>query len=134
MAYTPANDKMREVTMCRIFSGQSPDLYMSHTRSIRLGGHATSVRLEAAFWTVLEEIATRQGVTLPRFLTKLHDEVLEFQGEVTNFTSLLRCACLTYIDEVRGNALAESEMSAAAARAFAPPRVGNRGAVHILAK
>ncbi len=90
--------------MCKMFAGQSPDLYESHTRSIRLGGHATSIRLEAAYWAMLEEIAAEQSVSLARFLTKLHDEVLDFRGEITNFTSLLRCACLTYAGEVRGRA------------------------------
>jgi predicted DNA-binding ribbon-helix-helix protein len=87
--------------MCRIFSAQTADRYAYQTRSIRLGGHATSIRLEAAFWDILEEIALMQGVTLGRFLSKLHDEVLEFQEETMNFTSLLRCACLTYLSDVR---------------------------------
>ena len=43
-------------------------------------------------------------MTLAKFITTLHDEVLELRGEVQNFTSLLRCACLTYVEEVRGNA------------------------------
>jgi predicted DNA-binding ribbon-helix-helix protein len=112
--------------MCKMFSGQSPDLYESHTRSIRLGGHATSIRLEAAFWSTLEEIAAEQGVSLPRFLTKLYDEVLDFRGEITNFTSLLRCACLTYAAEVRGRDQAAAALKAEAATAFGgqAPRVG----------
>lgn len=89
--------------MCLMFSGQNPENYTYHTRSVRLGGHGTSIRLEAAFWTILEEIAAIDGLSLPKFLTKLHDEVLEFQGEATNFTSLLRCACLTYVSDVRAN-------------------------------
>jgi predicted DNA-binding ribbon-helix-helix protein len=89
--------------MCRMFSGQNPEAYSYQTRSIRLGGHGTSLRLEAAYWTILEEIAALDNLSLPKFLTKLHDEVLEFQGELTNFTSLLRCACLTYISEVRAS-------------------------------
>jgi predicted DNA-binding ribbon-helix-helix protein len=105
--------------MCRIFSGQSPDLYESQTRSIRLGGHATSIRLEVAYWTTLEEIAAEQGVSLPRFLTKLHDEVLDFRGEITNFTSLLRCACLTYAGEVRGREPAVADLRVEAKKAFA---------------
>ncbi len=87
--------------MCKIFSERNPEHYTYQTRSVRLGGHATSVRLEAAFWNVLEEIAAGQSVTLGRFLTKLHDEVLEFRGEAHNFSSLLRCACLTYVDEIK---------------------------------
>jgi predicted DNA-binding ribbon-helix-helix protein len=89
--------------MCRIFSAQTAERYAYQTRSIRLGGHATSIRLEAAFWDILEEIALLQNVTLGRFLSKLHDEVLEFNDETMNFTSLLRCACLTYLAEVRGH-------------------------------
>ncbi len=112
--------------MCKMFSGQSPDLYESHTRSIRLGGHATSVRLEAAFWSTLEDIAAEQGVSLPRFLTKLYDEVLDFRGEITNFTSLLRCACLTYAAEVKGREQAAAALKTEAATAFGgqPLRVG----------
>jgi len=110
--------------MCKMFSGQSPELYESHTRSIRLGGHATSIRLEAAFWSTLEEIASAQGVSLPRFLTKLHDEVLDFRGEITNFTSLLRCACLTYAAEAKGRGPAVEALRLEAKGAFAglPPR------------
>jgi predicted DNA-binding ribbon-helix-helix protein len=104
--------------MCKMFSGQSPELYEYQTRSIRLGGHATSIRLEAAYWITLEEIATEQGVSLPRFLTKLHDEVLDFRGEITNFTSLLRCACLTYAGEIRGRETEKTALKLEANKAF----------------
>jgi predicted DNA-binding ribbon-helix-helix protein len=87
--------------MCRIFAGQSPEAYSYQTRSVRVGGHSTSIRLEAAFWTILEEIAAAERMSLPKFLTTLHDEVLEFRGEAANFTSLLRCACLTYVAQLR---------------------------------
>lgn len=96
--------------MCRIFAGQSPQNYASQTRSVRLGGHATSVRLEKAFWDILEEIAHSQDMPLGRFLTTLHDEVLELSGTGSNFTSLLRCACLTYVGDVRGNAEIEQAL------------------------
>ena len=80
--------------MCQIFAGQDPADYESETRSIRLNGHCTSIRLETAFWRVLDAIAAREGLTTPQFVSKLHGEVLELRGEVRNFTSLLRCACL----------------------------------------
>ncbi|HEV2509475.1 ribbon-helix-helix domain-containing protein [Bosea sp. NPDC003192] len=104
--------------MCRIFSAQTADRYAYQTRSIRLGGHATSIRLEAAFWDILEEIALMQGVTLGRFLSKLHDEVLEFQEETMNFTSLLRCACLTYLSDVRGQEEDSERLRRDAVQAF----------------
>jgi predicted DNA-binding ribbon-helix-helix protein len=89
--------------MCRIFAGQAPENYAYQTRSVRLSGHSTSIRLEAAFWHILEEIAAAENVSLAKFLTTLHDEVLEFRGETSNFTSLLRCACLTYVDTARAD-------------------------------
>lgn len=104
--------------MCHIFSGQDPASYAYHTRSVRLGGHSTSIRLEAAFWQILEEIAAGQGVSLARFLTTLHDEVLERVEEAANFTSLLRCACLTYVSEVRGRAETEAKLRREAERDF----------------
>ncbi|WP_371347386.1 ribbon-helix-helix domain-containing protein [Ancylobacter sp. IITR112] len=87
--------------MCHIFAGQAPETYDSQTRSVRIGGHSTSIRLEAAFWTVLEEVAAHQGMSLGKFVTKLHDEVLDLHGEVRNFASLLRCSCLIYLTELR---------------------------------
>jgi predicted DNA-binding ribbon-helix-helix protein len=83
--------------MCQIFAAQDPADYECETRSIRLNGHSTSIRLEAVFWRVLDGIAQREDLTTPQFLSKLHDEVLELRGEVRNFASLLRCACLTEV-------------------------------------
>ncbi len=100
--------------MCRIFAGQAPENYEYVTRSVRLGGHSTSIRLERSFWRTLEEIAVAQSMSLPKFLTILHDEVVELRGEAANFTSLLRCACLTYVSEVQGNANRQSALKAEA--------------------
>jgi predicted DNA-binding ribbon-helix-helix protein len=83
--------------MCQIFAGQDPATYAYISRSVRLDGHATSIRLEATFWELLDEIAASQGMTTPRFLCTLHEEVLELHGQISNFTSLLRVACLLYL-------------------------------------
>jgi len=88
--------------MCRILSSQPASSFAYQTRSVRLGGHATSIKLEAAFWDILEEIAVELNKPLGRFLTELHDEVMYIAGDTHNFTSLLRCACLTYVSEIRG--------------------------------
>ncbi len=82
--------------MCKIFYELDAASYQCQTRSIRLGGHVTSIRLEALFWQILEKIAASEGFSLGRFLTKLHDEILEFHGEIGNFTALLRCARIRY--------------------------------------
>lgn len=84
--------------MCQVFAGQDPDRYASHTRRLRLNGQSTSIRLENAFWQIIDKIAENDGVTTPAFISKLHSEVLELRGEPENFTSLLRCACLKFIE------------------------------------
>ncbi len=83
--------------MCQIFAGQDPTGYAYVARSVRLAGHATSIRLEATFWEILDEIAEVQGKTTPRFLSTLYDEIMELNGEISNFTSLLRVACVLYL-------------------------------------
>lgn len=83
--------------MCHIFAGQDPRNYAYETRSVRLMGHATSVRLEAKFWIVVEDIARAQCMPLPKFLTQLYAEALEIHGEVSNFASLLRCCCINFL-------------------------------------
>jgi predicted DNA-binding ribbon-helix-helix protein len=87
--------------MCRIYARTGVDHYRCQTRSVRLGGHATSIRLEAMFWTILQEIAANEGSTVGRFLSKLHDEILADDRAPQNFASLLRCVCLTYLREPR---------------------------------
>lgn len=82
--------------MCTLFAHQPSRDYESQTRSLRIGGHCTSIRLEMSFWDTLEEIAAQQDLSLAKFLTTLHDEVLDHRGEVSNFASLLRCSCLIY--------------------------------------
>ena len=88
--------------MCSLFAHQPEADYEGQTRSLRIGGHCTSLRLEAAFWAVLEEMAAVEGSTVGRFVTTLHEEVLAHHGEVRNFSSLLRCACLVHLSRAAG--------------------------------
>ncbi len=83
--------------MCNIFASQDPADYVCTTRSVRLAGHATSIRLEARFWDILDQIAAYQGMSTPRFLSTLYEEALQSQGEIANFASLLRTSCLIYL-------------------------------------
>ncbi|WP_439509150.1 ribbon-helix-helix domain-containing protein [Yoonia sp.] len=87
--------------MCQIFAGQDPSRYEYVTRRIRLNGQSTSVRLERSFWRIVDQMAQKDCLTTPAFLSKLHSEVLEQKGEVTNFSSLLRCACTIYLGELQ---------------------------------
>ncbi len=84
--------------MCQIFAGQDPARYQPETRRLRLNGQSTSIRLERAFWEIIDAIAASEEVTTPAFVSKLHAEVLERNGEAANFTSLLRCCCLVHLN------------------------------------
>jgi len=42
-----------------------------HKRSITLKGHRTSISLEIEFWRALEEIARKEGHTLPMLVTEI---------------------------------------------------------------
>ena len=83
--------------MCSLFKTQNPATYAAETRPIRLHGHATSLRLEAAYWDILEEIAGREGMSLARFCSVLHDEMAQSSRETANFASMLRVTCLHYL-------------------------------------
>src|SRR5271169_5326839 len=87
--------------MCHLFASQSPESYAFETRSIRLNGQSTSIRLERVFWRILEQIAVSEGMSVPRFISTLHSEVLLKWGEVPNFTSHLRCISIVAIDNRR---------------------------------
>ena len=87
--------------MCHVFAGQDPDRYATTNRRLRLNGQSTSIRLEHAFWDILDQMAARDGMTTPCFISTLHSEVLELSGEPSNFTSLLRCACLKFMEVTR---------------------------------
>ena len=84
--------------MCHIFAGQDPANYAFETRSVRLMGRATSVRLETKFWAVLDELSAVQGLATSKFLSLLYEEALQTHGQITNFASLLRCCCLNFLD------------------------------------
>ncbi|WP_339386280.1 ribbon-helix-helix domain-containing protein [Vibrio caribbeanicus] len=85
--------------MCEIFSNQPPENYQIIARSIRIDGHATSIKLEANFWQVLEQMAKEQGVSVPKFISTIYTEALTYNDEINNFTSLLRCSCLIYLSQ-----------------------------------
>src|SRR5690606_10058418 len=82
--------------MCEIFIRANPDSYTPESRSLRLHGVATSVRLERLFWSVLEEIAARDGMRVNQLIERLYDELVDYRGEAVNFASFLRVCCLRY--------------------------------------
>ncbi|WP_042702517.1 ribbon-helix-helix domain-containing protein [Azospirillum sp. B506] len=83
--------------MCQIFVNTDPILYEARSRSVRIHGMVTSIRLENLFWNVLADIAAEQGTTTNRLILSLYDEVLEAHGAVQNLASFLRVSCVRYL-------------------------------------
>ena len=84
--------------MCRLFIGANPQLWESQTRSIRMDGMVTSVRLENMFWMVLDDVAARDEMNVPQLLHQLYNESIDEGHDLGNFTSFLRVCCLRFID------------------------------------
>jgi len=82
--------------MCQLFIGADSELWSSHTRSLRIDGVVSSVRLEQFFWNALEEIAFRDDMTVNSLITKLYFESIDEGHDLGNFTSFLRVCCGRY--------------------------------------
>ena len=97
--------------MCKIFISADPELYRCRSRSLRLSGVATSIRLENLFWQVLEEIGARDGLSVAQLITRLYDELAEAGGDCNNFSSFLRVSCGRYLAlQVAGRIPADTEV------------------------
>ncbi|WP_319533578.1 ribbon-helix-helix domain-containing protein [uncultured Cohaesibacter sp.] len=83
--------------MCRLFIGSDPAMWESETRSLRIDGMVTSIRLESFFWQVLEDIAARDGLAVTQLIAKLYHEAEEADHNLGNFTSFLRVCCGRYL-------------------------------------
>lgn len=83
--------------MCRLFIGANPELWQSITRSLRIDGVVTSVRLENFFWYALEDIAGRDDMSVSRLLGKLYEESRAEGHDLDNFASFLRVCCGRYL-------------------------------------
>lgn len=83
--------------MCEFYVKADPILYESRTRTLRIHGVLTTIRLENLAWDVLAEMAAAEGCATNGLITKFHDEILQHRGEVPNFASFLRVTCMRYL-------------------------------------
>lgn len=86
--------------MCSLFINADPNLWKSTTRSLRIDGVVTSIRMEAFFWNILQEIAFRDDLAINQLITKLYLESLDADHDIGNFTSFLRVCCTRYLSMV----------------------------------
>ena len=89
-----------ELPLTRLFNicdpEQAKEFYTPERRSIRIHGHSTTIRLESAFWTVLEDLADKEQTTVAGLITRIHDRC-QF-SDFSNLASCLRVVCLKYTE------------------------------------
>ena len=88
-----------KLDLIRLF-GPVDDEWTSTTRSIRIHGKVTSIRLENFYWCVVAEIAESQSLMLPQLMTKLSKYAKNSESEHSNFTSFIRVCCVRYLDNL----------------------------------
>ena len=66
--------------MCELYVKADPILYESRTRSLRISGVVTTLRLENQFWDVLTEIAAADGLTSIHLIIQFHQEFMDYRG------------------------------------------------------
>jgi len=74
--------------MCDFFVKADPIKYEQRSRTVRIHGVLTSLRLENMVWDVLAEMAEMEGRTTNAMVSLFHDEILAQRGEVVRHISL----------------------------------------------
>jgi len=65
-------------------------------RAFRIHGHSTSIRIERAFWNVLEAMTEEMKITMPELITRIHDQCMVANDK--NMVSCLRVICIKYMN------------------------------------
>ena len=79
--------------LCHANQGEE---YQPERRSLRIHGHSTTIRLERAFWAVLEDLAAQESDTVAGIVMKIYDHCQVANQK--NLASCLRVVCLKYIN------------------------------------
>jgi predicted DNA-binding ribbon-helix-helix protein len=66
------------------------------SRSVRLNGFATCLRLEQVYWDILGEMARANRCSISALLSHVDREVHLRHGGVKNFSGLVRVVCVVH--------------------------------------
>jgi predicted DNA-binding ribbon-helix-helix protein len=113
--------------MCEFFVKADPIQYEQRSRTVRMHGVLTSIRLENMVWDTLAEMAEDEGCTTNALISQFHDEILAHRGEVPNFASFLRVTCMRYLRRRLLEAERAQTGGALAATPVAPAATGTHG-------
>ncbi len=78
------------------------NLAQPQSRSVRLNGLATCLRLEEVYWNILSEIASCNGCSINAVLSYVDREVHLRYGGVKNFSGLIRVVCVAHLLKAEG--------------------------------
>ncbi|PHR85340.1 MAG: intracellular proteinase I [Colwellia sp.] len=95
--------------MCQLFINADSQLWTYRTKSLRIDGVVTSIRLEEFFWDILAELAFRDEMTLNQMITKLYHESLDADHDISNFTSFLRVCSSRYLSLIADGELTRDD-------------------------
>ena len=86
--------------MCKIYLATDPIQYEPRSRTLRIHGVATTIRLENEFWRVLQKMGESESKTTNQLITQLYDEAVYDTPDVApkNFASVLRVTCCRYLE------------------------------------
>ncbi|MDY7561264.1 ribbon-helix-helix domain-containing protein [Pseudomonas sp. 10B1] len=73
------------------------NLARPHSKSVRLNGLATCLRLEEVYWNILANIARANSCSVNAVLSYVDREVHLRHGGVKNFSGLIRVVCVAYL-------------------------------------
>jgi predicted DNA-binding ribbon-helix-helix protein len=78
------------------------DLARPHSKSVRLNGLATCLRLEEVYWDILADIARSNSCSVNAVLSYVDREVHLRHGGVKNFSGLIRVVCVAHLQKNEG--------------------------------
>ncbi|PHN27826.1 ribbon-helix-helix domain-containing protein [Pseudomonas sp. ICMP 561] len=78
-------------------------LAQPHSKSVRLNGLATCLRLEHVYWNILSTIARSNNCSVNAVLSYIDREVHLRYGGVKNFSGLIRVVCVAHL--LKGDSL-----------------------------
>ncbi|WP_428796431.1 ribbon-helix-helix domain-containing protein [Vibrio kasasachensis] len=84
--------------MCSRFNYMDKNNLLVRSRSIRILGHSTSLRIESKYWDVLESIADKENKTRSELISEIYSEAIESGVDYNSFTSLLRVYCIVFLE------------------------------------
>ncbi len=116
--------------MCEYFVKADPIQYEQRSRTVRIHGVLTSIRLENLAWDTLAEMAEEERCTTNALIVQFHDEILAHRGEVPNFASFLRVTCMRYLRRKLTEAERELDRRGGDGEVAAPPRLVATGRRH----